>query len=171
MHSHRQAQRRGVARKRAATVREHPGSLHVFQRTLPHGRGSYSSLTRVEHLVRLGVFRPRLIQPCRICTQARDIDDECVMSRRTMTFGQWRAELGQADPLADAPRLLGWSDMQVREAVLAGKLRVSTFHASDGRIFKWVRRTDLIELKQSGAPKPVLTLEGMKAAFQQMVSS
>ncbi len=61
--------------------------------------------------------------------------------------------------------------MQVREAVLAGKLRVSTFHASDGRIFKWVRRTDLIELKQSGAPKPVLTLEGMKAAFQQMVSS
>lgn len=84
-----------------------------------------------------------------------------------MTLGQWRQKLGEAVSLEDAPKQTGMPSMQLLRAVNTGKVPLHTFRAADGRVFRMVKTRD-IEAYRSRVPQPVITLDGMKAAFKEM---
>ncbi|MEM9415112.1 MAG: hypothetical protein AAGA29_06475 [Planctomycetota bacterium] len=87
----------------------------------------------------------------------------------TMTMRQWKRMLGDHVALEQVPRELGLPSMQVIRAVNQGDLRMHTFRASDGRVFRAVRVSDLQAYRERLAqPKPTVTLEGMKRAFNEM---
>lgn len=91
------------------------------------------------------------------------------LNRRTMTMGQWIESLGDAVPLEDCPRVLKMSPITVRHAVQQGELRVSTFRAVDGRVFRMVRRSDLVLYKKHQHTRPALSLEGMGRALNRWI--
>ncbi|MGB0766914.1 MAG: hypothetical protein ACPGYV_04315 [Phycisphaeraceae bacterium] len=101
-----------------------------------------------------------------------------------MTMGQWRRRLGDAVALEEAPRQSGLTSMQVLKAVKTGKVRLHTFRAADGRVFRMVKTRDLqayhekspAAASQAAASpdavaKPAITMDGMKAAFREMAES
>lgn len=89
-----------------------------------------------------------------------------------MTLGQWRQQLGDAVHLEEAPRKLGLPSMQLLRGVNTGKVPLHTFRAADGRIFRMVKTRDVQAYRNSdAAAKPVITMEGMKAAFKEMAES
>ncbi|MEM6553302.1 MAG: hypothetical protein AAF750_14390 [Planctomycetota bacterium] len=90
------------------------------------------------------------------------------MASQRMTYGQWRASLGDAVELERVPKLLGMPPMLVASAVKAGRLRVSTFRAGDGRAFRMVRRSDVLAFRDGVQAKPLITMEGLRRAFQTM---
>ena len=85
-----------------------------------------------------------------------------------MSLSQWRQRLGDAVPLEEAPKTLGMPSMQVLRAVNSGKVPLHTFRAADGRVFRMVKTRDLDRYKDQAGAKPVITMEGMKAAFKEM---
>lgn len=88
-----------------------------------------------------------------------------------MTMGQWRQRLGDAVALEEAPSKLGMPSMQVLRAVNAGKVPLHTFRAADGRVFRMVKTRDLQAYQAQQAAKPVITMDGMKAAFKEIAES
>lgn len=88
-----------------------------------------------------------------------------------ITMGQWRQQLGDAVPLEEAPRRLGVNSMQLLRAVKTGKVPLHTFRAADGRVFRMVKTADVQAFLAEGELKPVITMEGMKAAFKEMAES
>lgn len=88
-----------------------------------------------------------------------------------MTLGQWRAQLGDAVPVDLAPGQLGIHAMQLLKGINTGKVPLHTFRAGDGRVFRMVKTRDVIAYRDSAGAKPVITMEGMKAAFKEMAES
>ncbi|XAM00583.1 hypothetical protein OT109_04165 [Phycisphaeraceae bacterium D3-23] len=90
----------------------------------------------------------------------------------TMTMRQWKEALGEHVALEQVPRELGLPSMQVIRAVNQGELRMHTFRASDGRVFRAVRVRDLLAYRERLAhPAPEVTMEGMKRAFAEMAEA
>lgn len=88
-----------------------------------------------------------------------------------MTLGQWRQTLGDAVALEEAPARLNVPAMQLLRGVNTGKVPLYTFRAADGRVFRMVKASDVKQYQASAAAKPVITIDGMKAAFKQMAES
>lgn len=88
-----------------------------------------------------------------------------------MTLGQWKATLGDAIQLELAPGKCGIHPMQLVKGINAGKVKLHTFRGSDGRVFRMVKIKDVIAYRDSAGAKPVITMEGMKAAFKEMAES
>lgn len=89
-----------------------------------------------------------------------------------MSMKQWKQALGQALPLEQVPTTLDMPSMQVLKAVNDGQLRLHTFRATDGRVFRMVRTRDLEAYQQRlNEPRPQITMEGMKRAFREMAES
>lgn len=88
-----------------------------------------------------------------------------------MTMGQWRQQLGDAVALEEAPKKTGMPSMQLLRALKTGRVKLHTFRASDGRVFRMVRTRDIERYKAQATQKPVITMEGMKAAFKEMAES
>ncbi len=88
-----------------------------------------------------------------------------------MSLGQWRKRLGDAVALDDAPKQLGIPSMQVLRAVNTGKVPLHTFRAADGRVFRMVRTRDLERYTAQPTQQPVITMQGMKAAFREMTEA
>lgn len=90
----------------------------------------------------------------------------------TMTMRQWKDALGQHVALEQVPRELGVPSMQVIRAVNKGHLRMHTFRASDGRVFRAVRTRDLLAFRELlEQPAPAVTMEGMKRAFSEIAAA
>ncbi|MFI4859258.1 MAG: hypothetical protein ACIAXF_01115 [Phycisphaerales bacterium JB063] len=90
----------------------------------------------------------------------------------TMTMRQWKQALGEHIALEQVPRETGLPSMQIIRAVNQGELRMHTFRASDGRVFRVVRRSDLQAYRDRLAnPLPEVTMEGMKRAFLEMAEA
>lgn len=88
-----------------------------------------------------------------------------------MTLGQWRATLGDAVQLELAPGKLGIHAMQLLKGINTGKVPLHTFRGSDGRVIRMVKTRDVIAYRDTTGAKPVITMEGMKAAFKEMAES
>lgn len=90
----------------------------------------------------------------------------------TMSLRQWKDALGQHVALERVPAELGVPSMQVIRAVNQGRLKMHTFRASDGRVFRAVRVRDLASYQQqAAAPLPEMTVDGMKRAFSEMAGA
>lgn len=90
----------------------------------------------------------------------------------TMTMRQWKQALGEHIALEQVPRETGLPSMQIIRAVNQGELRMHTFRASDGRVFRVVRLSDLRAYRDRLAnPLPEVTMEGMKRAFLEMAEA
>lgn len=89
-----------------------------------------------------------------------------------MSLRQWKDALGQHVALERVPAELGVPSMQVIRAVNQGRLKMQTFRAADGRVFRAVRVRDLAAYQaQTNAPLPEMTVDGMKRAFSEMAGA
>ena len=89
-----------------------------------------------------------------------------------MSMKQWKQSLGESLPLERVPDALEMPSMQVLKAVNDGRLKLHTFRAVDGRVFRMVRTRDLSAYRERlDQPKPQVTMDGMKRAFRAMTES
>ena len=89
-----------------------------------------------------------------------------------MSLGQWRAALGPHLALEAVPTELGIPGMQVVRAVNQGRLRIHTFRAADGRVFRAVRQRDLEGYRtRAQTAEPPITLDGMTRAFEEIAAA
>jgi len=88
-----------------------------------------------------------------------------------ISMGQWRAKLGEAVTLEEAPTKTGMPSMQILKAVRTGRVPLHTFRAADGRVFRMIRTRDIEAYRAQLAAQPVITIEGMKAAFKEMAEN
>ena len=65
------------------------------------------------------------------------------MAAEKTSFKQWYRQVDEPVPLHFVPDLLKVSRAQVARAVKAGKLRVLTFRADNGKVYRMVPRLDL----------------------------
>ena len=88
------------------------------------------------------------------------------MAKRTISFKQWYNELAQPVPLNLVPYLLNMSPVQVRQAVQSGTLRVFTFKADNGQVYRMVRRMDM----QRYGKNPLINTQ-LAGALQHMIAA
>lgn len=88
------------------------------------------------------------------------------MAEQRMSFKRWYADLGEPVPLDLVPEVLGISRQEVIQAVKAGRLRVFTFRADNGKVYCMIRRLDL----QIYGNKP-LTQRGIATAFRRLMAA
>ena len=88
-----------------------------------------------------------------------------------MSLRQWKDALGQHVALERVPAELGVPSMQVIRAVNRGQLKMHTFRAADGRVFRAVRVRDLTAYHEQTVAPPAITMDGMKRAFSEMAEA
>ncbi len=98
------------------------------------------------------------------------------MPAKQMTFREWYQSLGDAMPLPVAAEALGCSQLELIDRIRAGQLKLHTFKAQDGRVFRMVRTSDLFAPVNEPAaekpePKPQISLASMAKALQAMIDN
>ena len=88
------------------------------------------------------------------------------MAIQRMSFKRWHAQTGQPVPLDLVPQLLQVSPAKVRRAVAAGELRVLTFRADNGKVYRMVPRADLHLYG-----KNPLTIKRLAIAMQKLIAA
>lgn len=88
-----------------------------------------------------------------------------------MSLRQWKDALGQHVALERVAAELGVPSMQVIRAVNQGRLKMHTFRAADGRVFRAVRMRDLAAYHEQMVAPPTITVDGMKRAFSEMAGA
>ncbi|MAE65445.1 MAG: hypothetical protein CMJ18_14335 [Phycisphaeraceae bacterium] len=88
------------------------------------------------------------------------------MATRKLTLKQWCAALGAVVPLDLVPMLLGVSAGEIGRSVRRGALRVFTFRADNGRVFRMVRRVDLDRYRRRAPGR--ITSADFARAFNQL---
>jgi len=99
------------------------------------------------------------------------------MAKVKMTFKQWHASLGgDAVQLGLLPGVLGVSEKAVAKLVVSGQLRMHTFKANDGRVFRLVKRADVQRVKAQldaarDRVKAKPSMANLARAFEKMMQS
>ncbi len=88
------------------------------------------------------------------------------MAKQRMRFRDWYQKLGEPVPLGLVPQLLDIPRDEVKRAVKDGQLRVFTFRAETGRVYRMVPR---IDLKYYGR-NPLTQLQ-LAAAFRRLLAA
>jgi hypothetical protein len=88
------------------------------------------------------------------------------MAAEKLNFKHWYHQADEPVPLHFVPELLNISRTQVARAVKDGKLRVLTFRADNGKVYRMVPRLDL---KLYG--KNPLTQQGLSHAMRRLLAA